>query len=455
MPTEQSPAQSPPRRTGRRLVVPAVLILAVAVVGGGVAWSVHRGPGTPSGDPPVPVQTTTVVRTDLATTVSLTGTLGYGRAEPVKGGRSGTVTWLPAAGATVTRGKQLYRIDDRPVPLFYGGLPLYRDLAEPGTVGRDVRIIATNLKALGYEIGYQPVPGEKVVRPAKAGPTTPASGQNSTSGQQKSTSGPGATATGQERAGSEPGQPASAQAASGQGASGQEAAGQGAAAPTPAAGGTAATPARVVVRKGEGVLTGSLMRAIKRWQQDVELPVTGRIAVGDVVVLPGAVRVDAVTALRGDDAETPLLTVTPTAKVITVQATVTEAGTVHRGDRVTVTLPGDKTVDGTVSAVGTTVAQDDAAGPTSEPRRAVTVTVDEDLTGTDAADVRVDLVGETRPDVLAVPVGALVALSEGGYALQRADDDRFVAVATGMFAKGMVEVSGDGITEDLKVVTTS
>ncbi|MEU8372150.1 peptidoglycan-binding protein [Micromonospora sp. NPDC048894] len=471
MPTEQSPAQSPPRRTGRRLVVPAILILAVAVVGGGVAWSVHRGPGTPSGDPLVPVQTTTVVRTDLATTVSLTGTLGYGRAEPVKGGRSGTVTWLPAAGATVTRGKQLYRIDDQPVPLFYGGLPLYRDLAEPGTVGRDVRIIATNLKALGYEIGYQPVPGEKVVRPAKAGPATPASGQKSTSGQQKSTSGqksasgPGETATGQQRAGSEPGQPASAQAASGQpasgqaaagqGASGQEAAGQGAAAPTPAAGGTAATPARVVVRKGEGVLTGSLMRAIKRWQQDVELPVTGRIAVGDVVVLPGAVRVDAVTALRGDDAETPLLTVTPTAKVITVQATVTEAGTVHRGDRVTVTLPGDKTVDGTVSAVGTTVAQDDAAGPTSEPKRAVTVTVDEDLTGTDAADVRVDLAGETRPDVLAVPVGALVALSEGGYALQRADDDRFVAVATGMFAKGMVEVSGDGITEDLKVVTTS
>ncbi|MFY1685441.1 hypothetical protein ACN265_28370 [Micromonospora sp. WMMD730] len=415
MSTEQSPAQSPPRRTGRRVVVPAVLTLVVAVVASGVVWSVHRAPATAGGNPPVPVQTTTVVRTDLATTVSLTGTLGYGRAEPVKGGRSGTVTWLPPAGATVTRGKQLYRIDDRPVPLFYGGLPLYRDLAEPGTVGRDVRVVATNLKALGYEIGYQPVPGEKVSRPVKPATSAPPTGQQAAPEQDRGTSG------------------------------------QGAAAPTP----TAAAPARVVVRKGEGVLTGSLMRAIKRWQQDAELPVTGRIAVGDVAVLPGAVRVDAVTALRGDPAETPLLTVTPTAKVITVQAEAAEAGTIQRGDRVTVTLPGDKTVDGTVSAVATAVTQDDNAGPTGTPKRAVTVTVDDDLKGIDAADVQVDLAGETREGVLAVPVGALVALSEGGYALQLADGGRFVAVTTGMFAKGMVEVSGDGITEDLTVVTAS
>ncbi len=391
-----------------------MLTLVVAVVASGVVWSVHRGPATAGGDPPVPVQTTTVVRTDLATTVSLTGTLGYGRAEPVKGGRSGTVTWLPPAGATVTRGRQLYRIDDQPVPLFYGGLPLYRDLAEPGTVGRDVRVVASNLKALGYEIGYQPVPGEKVSRPVKSAASAPPAGQQTSP---------------------EPGRGTS---------------GQGAAAPMP----TAAAPARVVVRKGEGVLTGSLMRAIKRWQQDAELPVTGRIAVGDVAVLPGAVRVDAVTALRGDPAETPLLTVTPTAKVITVQADVAEAGTIQRGDRVTVTLPGDKTVDGTVSAVATAVTQDDP-GPTATPKRAVTVTVDDDLSGIDAADVQVDLAGETREGVLAVPVGALVALSEGGYALQLADGGRFVAVTTGMFAKGMVEVSGDGITEDLAVVTAS
>ncbi|MEU7615836.1 efflux RND transporter periplasmic adaptor subunit [Micromonospora rifamycinica] len=412
MPAEQPPAQSPARRTGRRIVVPAVLVLMASAIGAGVVWAVHRVPPEPSARPPVAVETVTVVRADLSATVSLTGTLGYGLAEPVKGGRSGTVTWLPEAGATISRGRQLYRVDDQPVPLFYGGMPLYRDLAEPGTVGRDVRIVATNLKALGYEIGDQPAPGQTVSRPAA------------------------------------PGKPAGKPAAG---------ADEPTADPSSTAGGTAATlRTRVVVRKGDGVLTGSLIRAVRRWQRDVELPVTGRIAVGDVAVLPGAVRVDSVTALRGDDAATPLLTVTPTAKVITVLAGATEAGTIHRGDQVTVTLPGDKTVDGSVSAVSTTVQPDgEGAGPGgAEPKRAVTVTVDDDLAGIDAAEVQVDLAGETRSDVLAVPVGALVALSEGGYALQLTDG-RLVAVTTGMFAKGMVEVSGDGLSEDLRVVTTS
>ncbi|WP_328340513.1 efflux RND transporter periplasmic adaptor subunit [Micromonospora sp. NBC_00421] len=390
-----------------------MLVLATSVVGAGVVWAVHRVPPGSSAGPPAAVETVAVVRTDLSATVSLTGTLGYGRAEPVKGGRSGTVTWLPQAGSTISRGKQLYRVDDQPVPLFYGGMPLYRDLAEPGTVGRDVRIVAANLKALGYEIGRQPGAGETVTRPAAPG-KSPAKPGNPAAGQGEPVADPASTAGGQ------------------------------------AAGGST----RVVVRKGEGVLTGALIRAVKRWQQDAELPVTGRIGVGDVAVLPGAVRVDGVTALRGDDAATPLLTVTPTAKVITVLANVTEAGTIQRGDQVTVTLPDDKTADGSVSAVSTTVQQEDGPAGTAESKRAVTVTVDEDLAGIDAADVQVDLAGETRADVLAVPVGALVALSEGGYALQLADG-RFVAVTTGMFAKGMVEVNGDGLTEGMKVVTTS
>ena len=338
------------------------------------------------------MDTAAVVRTDLAATVSLNGTLGYGRAEPVKGGKGGIVTWLPRPGTTIARGDQLYRVADQPVPLFYGSMPLYRDLAERGTVGRDVRIVARNLEALGYEIGSQPGPGETITRPA-----------------------PAATA----------------------------------AKPKP-------KTTKVTVRKGESVLTGSLLRAVKRWQQDVELPVTGRIGVGDVTVLSGAVRVDSVTALRGDSADTPLLTVTPTAKVVTAQASVTEAGTIHRGDRVTVVLPGDTSVAGKVSVVSTAVQADEEQGPATEPKRAVTVTVDdpEKLNGIDAATVQVDLAGETHKDVLAVPVGALVALSEGGYAVQMAEGG-LVAVTTGMFAKGLVEVTGDGLAEDLRVVTTS
>lgn len=342
----------------------------MVAIGGGAFWYARREAPPPAADAPVAVETVAVVRTDLAVTESLPGTLGYGRAQPVKGGKDGVVTWLPRTGVVVERGGQMYRADDKPVPLFYGSMPLYRDLGEPGTVGRDVRIVAKNLRALGY------------------------------------------TFTDRED-------------------------------------GTA----RVPVRKGEGILTSSLIAAIKRWQRHAELPETGRIGAGDVVVLPGAVRVEAVTAQRGDSAATPLMTITSTTKVITAAADVTQAGTIRTGERVTVVLPGDKSIRGKVSAIGAEVQEEEGSG---EPKRVVTIAVDDGkgLTGIDAAKVQVDLAGETRKDVLAVPVGALTALSEGGYAVQTADG-RLVGVETGMFAKGLVEVTGDGITEGLRVVTTS
>ncbi|MEV7629853.1 hypothetical protein [Actinoplanes sp. NPDC089786] len=399
------PDQSPsPRRIRRWIVVP-VLIL-VLIVAGGVLWYERRDPQSPAAVAPVAVQTVAVVKTDLSVTESLTGSLGYGRAQPVKGGRDGVITWLPRAGAAVKRGQQLYRADDRPVPLFYGSMPLYRDLGETGTAGRDVKIVATNLKALGYSIGYQPGAGETVTRSIPGPAPSPEADS-------RETNSPGAKVK--------------------------------------------AKTVRVTVRKGEGVLTSALKSALKRWQKDAGMPVTGRIGVGDVVVLSGAVRVDSVTAIKGDSAATPLLTVTSTAKVVTVSAAVAEAGTIRAGDKVTVVLPGDKSVPGEVAAVGTEIQQDEQGGAgTAEPKRTVTVTLDSDaeLGGIDQAQVQVDLAGETREGVLAVPVGALVALSEGGYGVQLADH-RLVGVETGLFAKGLVEVTGDGIGEGVQVVTTS
>jgi hypothetical protein len=74
----------------------------------------------------------------------------------------------------------------------------------------------------------------------------------------------------------------------------------------------------------------------------------------------------------------------------------------------------------------------------------VTVADQAKLGTLDAAPVDVTLVSDKRENVVAVPVGALVALAEGGYGVQVVDGGRtrFVAVKTGMFADGEVEVTG-------------
>jgi hypothetical protein len=99
---------------------------------------------------------------------------------------------------------------------------------------------------------------------------------------------------------------------------------------------------------------------------------------------------------------------------------------------------------------------DGSGGADDPPKLTVTVTVDKPATiaKLDAADVTVDFVAETHKNVLAAPVGALLALSEGGYAVQ-IKGGALVAVQTGLFAKGLVEISGNGLTEGTEVVTTS
>ncbi|WP_405846188.1 hypothetical protein [Streptomyces sp. NBC_01518] len=401
-----------PRRGSRRLKIGAVALAGVTATALGVTvWQDgNTKPSTTAADS-ARVGTATVIRTDLSDAQTLSGTPGYSKAAPVKGAKAGLVTWLPAPGARVTRGHALYKVDNVPVPVFYGATPLYRALNARGMTGPDVRVVADNLKRLGYDIGSQPAPGTWVAQhPAPA----EESGKTSTD-----TAAPAETPT-----------------------------------PTPTE-----TATSVKVKEGDGVLTSDLIAAVRRWQTYVGMPATGVLGIGDVVVQPGEVRVGAVQAQTGDDANGSLMTVSSTTKKVSVPVDATGVGTMARGNRVTVTLPDNSTVTGTIEAVGAT-ATDNNDGDTSGgggPAQ-LTVTVRVPDTGAVArltsAPVQVAFTSRTRKGVLAVPVGALLALSEGGYAVQL-PGGRLLAVRTGMFAKGLVEVTGDGLTAGLKVVTTS
>src|SRR4051794_12984327 len=97
-----------PRR-GRRVFVVAAGVLAVAAGGGAGAFAfVTNGDGRPAGQRTAsPTATAEITRGDLVDTESADGKLTYADERELPAAASGVVTWLPAEGATVTRGKPL------------------------------------------------------------------------------------------------------------------------------------------------------------------------------------------------------------------------------------------------------------------------------------------------------------------------------------------------------------
>ena len=63
---------------------------------------------------------------------------------------AGTITWLPKPGDFIEFGSALYTVDDKPVILMKGSLPMHRDIAYKGSDGPDVAQLERNLVDLGY-----------------------------------------------------------------------------------------------------------------------------------------------------------------------------------------------------------------------------------------------------------------------------------------------------------------
>jgi hypothetical protein len=75
------------------------------------------------------------------------------------------------------------------------------------------------------------------------------------------------------------------------------------------------------------------------------------------------------------------------------------------------------------------------------------------VSGFTSAAVTVNVVSAHVTQVLAVPINALVALAEGGYAVEVVDraGRHLVGVHTGLFANSLVEVSGAGLAPGTRV----
>jgi peptidoglycan hydrolase-like protein with peptidoglycan-binding domain len=205
--------------------------------------------------------------------------------------------------------------------------------------------------------------------------------------------------------------------------------------------------------------------AVKRLQAKLGVKETGALALGQVVFLPGPLRITNVAATLGGMAMpgNPIAQATSTARQVVVHLDAAEQAGIKEGDRVTITLPGNQTTPGVVGSVGKVAHT--SSGQHGEEEGTPTIEVDitptePRATGTlDQAPVKVSITTASVSGALVVPVTALLALAEGGYAVEVAEGHvhRLVAVTLGLFdnADGLVQVSGAGLSAGERVVVPS
>ncbi len=224
---------------------------------------------------------------------------------------------------------------------------------------------------------------------------------------------------------------------------------------------------------GEGVtvdtdFTDATADAVTAWEEALgRSDPDGVVTLGDVVFAPSDLRIAEVTADRGTQVQSgaDVVQVTATTKVVTLQLTVDEVANVEAGTPVKITLPDDTEATGTIADVATEPSTDGSDGPAAdsgedtEETYPVTVALDDPAVADafDSGTVDVSVERGRAEDATGVPVIALLALSEGGYALQVVDETQpegyeLVPVEVGTIADGWVEVSGDGIEAGVEVV---
>jgi peptidoglycan hydrolase-like protein with peptidoglycan-binding domain len=345
-------------RRNARVAIPAVALLVAAA--GGAWWYLPDQAGSEASSAtgtqaePANGETVDVTRGDLTTEDDFTGDVSFGDAWALPLQPSGVVTGSHPDGTVVDPGQELVWVDNRPVFLAQGSLPLYRRLAleSPHQKGFDVLQLQSFLLAAGFD-----------------------------------------------------------------------------------------DDGRLVADGEFGTATRD---AVKDWQDAVGLPVTGQVDGTQVVFSPTPLRIASAVRIG-----TPFegLQVTRDDAVVTVDADAAHRDGLPVGQAVEVELPDGTTLPGEVTASERVVAGD---GSTSWK---VTIAVDGDVGRTETSVLVHSTIVEAA-DVLIVPTSALLAVANGGFAVELVETGgtRLVPVEVGQVVDAKAEITGDVEAGDQVVV---
>ncbi|MBT8211757.1 MAG: peptidoglycan-binding protein [Acidimicrobiia bacterium] len=442
-----------------------------------------------------------VVRTDLVEIESYNATLGTIGGDPITSQRSGTVTSAIDAGVTAVAGEVVYRVDGEPVVLMYGDTPVWRDLAptEDTTAlvnrlnGTITSVVPEGTVLSEGDIAFH-VDGEPVVVMYGTAPAYRVMFDAATNleGDDVFQLEAFLDAAGYNDVGMDvDGEFTSATETVVEdwqadiGASDDGVVGLGEVFFIPGSttvvdvavevGDTVSPGFPVLTLAGETPMMGDDVRqleenlaalgfdadgslvvddlyddatsaAVSDWQTSVGVDATGRVGRGDIVFVSDAIRVSDQLATPGTAVGpgTPVLAVSSAQKVVTLLLPAEDQDVIEEGDSVVVELPDGSDVAATITEVASVATINQQGAAVFE----VTVELADDsaAAGLDEAPVDVEIVTDSVQNVIAVPVTALLALAEGGYAVEveTTEGTRLVSVDPGFFADGLVELeSGD------------
>lgn len=412
----------------------AAVIGATVVLGGGTVGAltlIAEPAGSHVADASRSLRPVQVERASLAQGTVLSGSLSRGAPVPLDGSGEGVLTWLPAPGSKLVPGDRVWESNGRPTFFLRGEVPLWRPL-EFSSRGKDVLALNRALADAGFldesladEVFGAGTSAALASLYARAGYPAPS---ESDEGQRRIAEAESALDKAKDAL-------AAAEAAdSSSGEEGDE--NDRAEAVAEARAQVADAERDVVVARAEWI-----------GPSDIRILDTPKLLVSTVV------------ARVGDLASGPVVEWTGATVHARASVTRSQQASLTVGDEVKVSLPDGSRAEGKIASTGSSMpgaasdeegaVPDDGQGEVGADLVTVWVTVEGQraVAGLVGAEVQMEVTSASVEDALVVPVTALVALAEGGYAVEKVTADsppgtgELVPVDVGLVAEARAQIS--------------